>query len=90
MIEVSTMLGNSEMNNSIPNHTASTGSISPSFGSNDISTEMAYKPDKPNTERLGSPQTTIEKNSKKISDNGDDTYNLCWKEFASNLGAFFR
>lgn len=32
---------------------------------------------------------TLSRNAKKTADD-KDTYNLCWKEFASNLGSFFR
>lgn len=31
---------------------------------------------------------TLSRNSGNTDDS--DTYNLCWKEFASNLGSFFR
>ena len=32
---------------------------------------------------------TLRKNQNKESE-GQETYNLCWKEFANNLGSFFR
>ncbi|KAA0203382.1 hypothetical protein HAZT_HAZT006280 [Hyalella azteca] len=75
-------------NPNMSSHTISPGNASPSRLPNDpVNGDSRNKTDKENNEFVSTQDTIIEKNNK---GNGDDTYNLCWKEFASNLGSFFR
>ncbi|KAF2364045.1 BTB/POZ domain [Trinorchestia longiramus] len=73
------------------NHTGCAGSASPSSNINEpINGDTLYEADKEKTTEFNSTQETVIEKNAKSGGEGRDTYNLCWKEFASNLGSFFR